>query len=67
MFQDQNVSEYLYLQIFARFRLWILVTMFKWRLLWGIKWQRFQMRIGHVPKKYAKMVEQVLSKGDDKS
>jgi hypothetical protein len=60
------VGEYLYLQIFARFRLWVVVTLFKFRLLWGIKWQRLQMRMGHVPSKYAKMAEEVLSKRDDK-
>jgi hypothetical protein len=40
---------------------WVCTQIFKYRLLWGLKWDRFLMSKGYVPRKYAKMAEELMS------
>lgn len=44
--------------------LWVRVCtqIFKYRLLLGLKWDRFLMKRGHVPRKYVKMAGELSPK-----
>lgn len=61
---DRNVLDYLYLEL-TRLWIWTCTQLFKYRLLLGLSWDRFLMKRGHVPRKYDKMVKELLSKTPD--
>jgi hypothetical protein len=63
---DPNVSDYLYLQLIASPVLWIRTQLFKYTLLWGLKWQTYRIKRGHVSRKYVKMAEEIRSEIDKK-
>jgi hypothetical protein len=62
---DRNVLDYINLELS---HLWIRIRtqIFKYRLLLGLGWDRMLMRRGHVPAKYVKMAEELMSKTADK-
>jgi hypothetical protein len=64
---DPNVSDYLYPQLIASPILWIRTQLFKYTLLWGLKWQTYQIKRGHVSRKYVKMAEEIRAEIDKKS
>jgi hypothetical protein len=62
---DRNVLDYLCLEL-SRLRIALITRLFKYRLLLGLKWDRFLMNRGYVPRKYAKMAKDILSKTSEK-
>ena len=56
---DKNLGEYLHLKLFDSTALWIRTTVLKYRLLFSLRYDRFLLKRGIVPKRFYKMVEEI--------
>ena len=56
---DKNVADYLYLKFVAEPRVVIQTTVFKYYLLARLKYDMYQIKRGHVSKRYMDMAKEV--------
>ena len=58
---DRNLSEYLYLKLLDEPVLMVITAMMKYRLLLSLRYDRFLMKWGIVPRRFYDMANQISS------
>lgn len=56
---DRNVADYLYLRLLAEPLIWLRTTLFKYRLLAQLRYDRFLLKRGVVPRRFMDMAREI--------
>ena len=62
---DRNLGEYLYLKLWDEPALWVRTAVLKYRLLLSLRYDRFLMGRGIVPRRFFKMAEKLRVEESD--
>lgn len=62
---DRNLGEYLYLKLRDEPAIWVRSAVLKYRLLLSLRYDRFLMGRGIVPRRFYKMAEELRDPSDD--
>lgn len=62
---DRNVLDYLHLRLVSTPVLWLQTTIFKYRFLIGLQYDRYRIKRGHIPKRFMDMAQQMREEIDD--
>jgi hypothetical protein len=62
---DRNLGEYLYLKLWDEPALWLRTAVLKYRLLLSLRYDRFLMGRGIVPRRFYDMAKELRDPADD--